>query len=267
MIDQIIDIFSEWIELVKILHEQIMIIYNGNFDVYIKEDKSPVTIADKIVSDMIENFIIKNYPQIPILCEEKSKLSYEERVKHKYIFIVDPIDGTKEFINKNGEFTVNIGLCYKGEPIFGIVSIPTYNILYYGLKGYGSYKINLETMDKNIIKVKKYNKQSPLIVLGSKSHMDKDTKKFIDSIENEKVIHSFGSSIKFMKIAEGEADLYVRLAPTMEWDTCASQIILEEAGGCLINYESNQKLVYNKKDLFNPYFIAANDFVYELRLY
>jgi len=244
-----------WIDLVNLIHKEVMNIYNTNFEIFYKEDKSPVTEADKLVSKLIEEKLSIWFPNIPIISEENKEIPYEERKNWKYFFLVDPIDGTKEFINKNGEFTVNIGLCLENKPIFGIVTIPATNIMYYAEINKGAWKIDLNTLVKKSIKCKPKRLDDAINIIISKSHLDKETTNFIDKINNKNTISS-GSSIKFMKVAEGEADLYPRFGNTMEWDICASQIIVEEAGGCVLNYPDNSIMVYNKESLLNGKFLC-----------
>ena len=242
---------EDWSQLIKEIHEKVISIYNSDFDVFYKEDKSPVTEADTVVSKMIEDKLKSWFPNIPILCEENKMIPYEERKDWKYFFLIDPIDGTKEFINKNGEFTVNIGLCFENKPIFGIVSIPTQNVMYYGIKDKGAWKLDLNTNELIQIKCKDTYDGNINIVVSS-SHLDKETQDYIDTFEN-KTILKCGSSIKFMKVAEGLADVYPRFGNTMEWDTCASHIIVEEAGGMI------KELSYNKPYLLNGSFKCYNE--------
>ena len=168
---------------------------------------------------------------------------------------MDPLDGTKEFIKRNGEFTTNIGLVHNHKVIAGVVYIPVLDELYYAISGKGAFKVaNHETKR---IKANSFTfDDEGLTVVCSRSHMDDMTKKFVASLKSPKLI-SKGSSLKFTTIAEGKADLYPRMAPTMEWDTCAAQIILEEAGGKVVIHESEHSPVsYNKENLLNPFFIA-----------
>ncbi len=244
-----------WIEFINSIHKEIMSIYETNFEIFYKEDKSPVTEADKLVSKLIEDKLSIWFPNIPIISEENKEIPYDVRNKWEYFFLVDPIDGTKEFINKNGEFTVNIGLCYKNKPIFGIVTIPAINIMYCAEENKGAWKIDLNTMEKKIIKCKKKRIDDTINIIISKSHLDNETINFINKIDKKETISS-GSSIKFMKVAEGEADLYPRFGNTMEWDICASQIIVEEAGGCVLNYPDNSIMTYNKESLLNGKFLC-----------
>ena len=258
-----------WIELVRYIHDEILKIYNNDFEVYFKEDKSPLTEADRLVSNIIYNKLNIWFPEIPIICEERKEISYEERKNWEYYFLIDPIDGTKEFIKKNGEFTVNIGLCYKNRPIFGIVTIPVDNIMYYGELNNGSYKINLNE-NKTGIEVKSIQLKpkdntnrdiESVNIIVSRSHLDDMTIDYINTFKNKYknlTLIKSGSSIKFMKIAENEADIYPRFGPTMEWDTCASHIIVEESGKNIYSTIDNSILKYNKENLKNDNFICAN---------
>ena len=262
---------DEWKELIKTLHIEVVKIYNSDFKIEYKGDKSPVTKADKLVSEIIYKKLKEWYPDIPIICEESKQIEYEEkprcgfsascyrqdeeRSNWEYYFLIDPIDGTKEFISKNGEFTINIGLCHINRPIFGIVTIPVENVMYYAEKGNGAYKINLLTNKLKQINCKSIQ-DNKIDVVISRSHINTSTQDFIDKINNKNLVKC-GSSIKFMKIAEGLADIYPRLDGTMEWDICASQIIVEEAGGSVLNYPDNTVMQYNKKSLLNGYFICS----------
>ena len=245
---------NKWIDLLKEIHVKILEIYNMEIQVKYKEDKSPVTKADELVSKMLEDKIKEWYPDYPILCEEGKEIPYIERKDWGKYFVIDPIDGTKEFINKNGEFTINIGFCVKDRPEFGIVTIPARDIMYYAIKGEGAYKIDLKTGEKKRINV---DKTDDIIIAVSKSHLDKQTEEYVKNL-NVKSVVSCGSSIKFIKVAEGLATLYPRFGRTMEWDTCASDIIVEEAGGSILSIKTNEKLVYNKEDLGNHSFICSN---------
>ena len=246
---------DEWKELIKGLHIEVLKIYNSDFKIEYKGDKSPVTKADKLVSEIIYKKLKEWYPDIPIICEESKQIEYEERINWEYYFLIDPIDGTKEFISKNGEFTINIGLCHMNKPIFGIVTIPVENVMYYAEKGNGAYRINLLTNNLQKINCKSIQDDKIDVVI-SRSHINTSTQNFIDKINNKNLVKC-GSSIKFMKIAEGLADIYPRLDGTMEWDICASQIIVEEAGGSVLNYPDNTVMQYNKKSLLNGYFICS----------
>ncbi|HYG37752.1 MAG TPA: 3'(2'),5'-bisphosphate nucleotidase CysQ [Cytophagales bacterium] len=232
----------------------ILEIYTAHYiAVELKEDKSPLTLADKAAHSIIVNYL-KNTP-FPVLSEEGKDVPFKDREKWDLFWMVDPLDGTKEFINRNGEFTVNIALINKQESILGVVYCPVTDKMYWGTKGKGSY-VTEKGGVRTILKTSKKSEQEAGIrVLGSRHHLDTRTFEYI-KILNQPEFLSMGSSLKFMAIAEDKADIYPRFAPTMEWDTAAAQIILEEAGGSVISVETNKKLNYNKPSLLNTFFIA-----------
>ena len=234
----------------------ILEIYNGtDLGIESKTDDSPLTKADLASNSIICDALKQLSPEIPIISEENEDLSYEERSQWSYCWIVDPLDGTKEFIKKNGEFTTNIGLVHENRVVAGIVYIPVFDEMYYAVKGEGAYRIKDGQTQK--IESKEFNIQDTgLKVVCSRSHLNEPTEAFVNNLIEPELV-SKGSSLKFLTIAQGNADLYPRMAPTMEWDTCAAQIILEEAGGnVFIHGEENKSVFYNKENLLNPYFIA-----------
>ena len=234
----------------------ILEVYNAtDLGVQQKSDSSPLTKADLASNSIICEALKNLSPDIPIISEENDDLSYAERSKWDYCWIVDPLDGTKEFIKKNGEFTTNIGLVHKNPVIAGVVYIPVFDEMYYAIKGEGAFKISKEGEVKISATAFKTTDQG-LKVICSRSHLNEETQTFVDALSQPELVAK-GSSLKFLSIAQGEADLYPRLAPTMEWDTCAAQIILEEAGGqVLVANEKNKVVEYNKENLLNPFFIA-----------
>ena len=235
---------------------RIMTIYKQE-DLFVdyKEDKSPLTKADtdsnKIICDLLGN-------EFPILSEESKHVPFEERKNWEYFWMVDPLDGTKEFIKRNGEFTVNIALMHKDKPILGVVYAPNFDELYFAhddLGAFCKYKAS-EPINYTIVKCQVTETSENPRVFFSRSHHNDVTLKYLDQFsEVEKM--EMGSSLKFCKIASGEADLYPRFHPCMEWDTAASHIILEMAGGIIRNVENDQPLVYNKENLLNPSFVAS----------
>ncbi|MDA3778771.1 MAG: 3'(2'),5'-bisphosphate nucleotidase CysQ [Bacteroidales bacterium] len=250
--------------------EEIMDIYNSkDFEIKLKSDNSPLTIADKNAHNIIFNELSKT--NFPILSEEGKSISYKERKKWEYYWLVDPLDGTKEFIKRNGEFTVNIALIHKDTPIMGIVYAPFLKDLYIGSLEYGSFKIsNIDSRNSkdeiNIDKLMLEKNSLPFsserknyTVVGSRSHMNEDTEKFIDNLRE---IHgdidfiSKGSSLKLCMVAEGQADIYPRFAPTMEWDTGAGHAIATGAGFSITQKDEKTALIYNKENLLNPWFIV-----------
>ena len=231
--------------------EAIMQIYNKDFSVDYKDDKSPLTEADLKSNEIICTNLQKLYPNIPIMSEENKQVSYDIRKNWEYYFCVDPIDGTKEFIKKNGEFTVNIALIQKDTPVLGVVYAPALNELYW-TDGKNSYK-NMNKLPLNINQTPK----EKLFVVASKSHLSPETQEFIDKLDSKEIEQiSKGSSLKLCMVAEGIADIYPRLAPTMEWDTAAADAVVRCAGKMTYQYENNKPMVYNKKDLINPCFIV-----------
>jgi len=230
----------------------IMEIYQKDFVVEYKNDKSPLTEADIVSNSIICSSLKRKYPDIPTLSEENKEVSYNIRKKWNYYWCIDPIDGTKEFIKKNGEFTVNIALIYKNRPVLGVVYAPVLNDIYYSKQGFGAYK----NSKKLPLKTNKTPKER-LIVVASKSHLSKETQEFIDTLNTKKIEQiSKGSSLKLCMVAEGVADIYPRLAPTMEWDTASAHAIVLEAGKEVIRYIDNKSIVYNKENLLNPWFVV-----------
>ncbi len=232
-------------------------VYNSpDFDVQLKGDNSPLTRADLLASNYICENLKKYYPSVPIICEETKNDEYEKRQSYEYYWLIDPIDGTKEFIKRNGEFTVNIALCYKDHPFLGFVSIPTEKKIYYAIKNRGAFLTTLGATTKIQTSKKDHrNKDQHFTIIASKSHSNQETQDFINQYPNH-TLTSVGSSIKLLWVAEGKADIYPRIAPTMEWDTAAAQIIVEEAGGEVVQYPSYQPVIYNKPNLLNPYFVV-----------
>lgn len=219
-----------------------------------KEDDSPITKADLASNQIICSALEEIAPEIPIVSEENDHIPYETRSTWDYCWVVDPLDGTKEFIQQNGEFTTNIGLVYKNKVVAGIVYAPVLNEMFYAVKGIGAYKIE-DGGHKKINAASFSSGDKGLKLVCSRSHLNEATNEYISKFQTPKLVTK-GSSLKFLIIAEGNAHLYPRLAPTMEWDTCAAQIILEEAGGNVINHETGEPLIYNKENLLNPFFVA-----------
>lgn len=247
--------------------EAIMKVYTSNdFDVEIKNDDSPLTRADKNANTEI-NTIIEPLG-IPIISEENKQIDYEERKNWKQCWIVDPVDGTKEFIKRNGEFTVNIALVENGVPIMGVIYVPVSKTLYYTSDNCEkAFKAILDSHNESIedvlykaVEINAISDKNKARIVGSRSHLNDETKAFISEIEkNEEVeIVSKGSSLKFCLVAEGKADIYPRYAPTMEWDTAAGQAICMAAGVSVNALPENTPLLYNKENLLNPWFLVSN---------
>ena len=234
--------------------DTIMDIYKKDFVVEYKGDNSPLTEADTAANKVICEALIELYPSIPILSEENKVIPYAERKEWGYFWLIDPIDGTKEFIKKNGEFTVNIALIHKDTPVLGVVYAPALGDMYKAKKGGGAFKNGR----KLPLEVNRSPEKS-LRVVASKSHLSDETQEFIEELATktefvEQV--SKGSSLKLCMVAEGQADIYPRLAPTMEWDTGAADAIVRESGRMTYQFEKNEPVIYNKKSLLNPWFIV-----------
>jgi len=248
----------EKIELEDIVHiaqkagDAIMQIYTKDFSIEYKDDKSPLTEADTKSNEIICDALEKLYPNIPIMSEENKQTNYEIRKEREYYWCIDPIDGTKEFIKKNDEFTVNIALIHKNTPVLGVVYAPAIDEMYKAKKGEGAYKNNQKLpLQTNP------NPNEKLYVVASKSHLSPETQEFIDNLETKEIEQvSKGSSLKLCMVAEGKADIYPRLAPTMEWDTAAADAIVRESGKMTYQFENNQPMVYNKENLLNPWFVV-----------
>lgn len=245
----------------------ILDVYESEFDVELKDDRSPLTKADKQSHLVISEALSQT--DLPMLSEEGKEIAYETRKLWKRYWLVDPLDGTKEFIKRNGEFTVNIALIDDQRPVFGIIYVPVHKELYFGGKDYGSYKISdidveLGGYDAYRDRAEKLPfsvKRDQYKMIGSRSHMSAETQAYFDEVKKTKgeiSIMSRGSSLKLCMIAEGQADEYPRFAPTMEWDTAAGQAIIEGAGKKLIHYKSGEDMRYNRENLVNGWFVAKN---------
>lgn len=247
------------IDIARRAGDEIMVIYAQDFSVEIKGDNSPLTLADQKANGIIVTALKKLYPEIPIISEETKVMAYEERKNWNEYWLVDPLDGTKEFIKKNGEFTVNIALMSDGEPVAGVVFAPAKKQMWYGMKGEGSFKINEDGSKTSLPKGTDWRDLQKVNVVGSRSHMSEETLQFVEDLKKqgkEVEFVSSGSSLKFCLVAEGIADVYPRFGPTMEWDTAAGHAVVAIAGGKVLNWETKQPLQYNKENLLNPFFIV-----------
>jgi len=301
------------IKIAKKAGDAIMKIYKKKFTIEYKDDKSPLTEADKkshkIITEGLGSLALGDrnnkspapsirHP-IPLLSEEGKQIPYEVRKNWKYYWCIDPIDGTKEFIKKNGEFTVNIALIHKNEPVLGVVYAPAIHTLYYAKKAEGAFKVIADDEFWMLNRKEKFKRAEKLpiiqdlkpstrnpkpnayVVVVSRSHLNDETKKFIETLKtndyrlstNDYNFISIGSSLKLCLVAEGKADIYPRLAPTMEWDTAAADAIVREAGKSVyqlttIDYQpstndqrpstnDHRPLQYNKQNLLNPWFVVS----------
>jgi 3'(2'), 5'-bisphosphate nucleotidase len=233
----------------------IMRVYEKDFAVDLKDDRSPLTEADMASHHLIVAGLEKLAPGVPVLSEESKSIAWETRQSWTRYWLVDPLDGTREFVKRNGEFTVNIALIEDGESVLGVVYAPALDEMHYGARGLGAF-----VCDGNSdvpIAVRK-PALAPLRVAGSRSHMDPRSAAFIASL-GEHTLLGMGSSLKFCRMAEARLDVYPRFAPTSEWDTAAGQCVLECAGGAVLTLDG-QPLRYNRKDsLLNPDFLALGD--------
>lgn len=256
--------------------EAIQKIYHTGFQVEYKEDHSPLTLADKTAHDIIVRHLLES--GIPILSEEGKAIPFLERKTWKALWIVDPLDGTKEFVKRNGEFTVNIALVKEGTPVMGVVYAPDRDLLYFAMQDLGAYKIadpeiireyqdGIETGRITLKDILKHGRKLPLLdqqerpytIVGSRSHATPDLEKFVEDKRKafgEVDFIPAGSSLKICLVAEGQAHIYPRLAPTMEWDTAAGHAVAIYSGARIYEYESGSTLTYNKENLLNPWFIT-----------
>jgi 3'(2'), 5'-bisphosphate nucleotidase len=252
----------------KASDEILKVYYSDDFNVEEKSDHSPLTRADRFAHKAIVEIL--NNSAIPVLSEEGKSISYEKRKNWKQFWLVDPLDGTKEFIKRNGEFTVNIALIREGLPVLGVILVPVSGELYFASEELGSYKIAIQAEDDPLQTIST-DDLLPLIstdkftAVVSRSHMSKETEDYLGTVikSREKAglsteidFLSRGSSLKICMVAEGLADVYPRFGPTMEWDTAAGHAIAKFAGKQVIRTDNYQELTYNKENLLNPYFIV-----------
>jgi 3'(2'), 5'-bisphosphate nucleotidase len=249
----------------------IMEVYDsGDLKTNLKEDQSPLTVADMRSHAVITSSLKRS--GFPILSEEGADIHYEERKKWNSFWMVDPLDGTKEFIKRNGEFTVNIAFIQDNNPVLGVIYLPVLKRLYYAVKGQGGHRVDpvgqkdsKQAPDRLIecstsLPVQREGEATRII--ASRSHLSPETKEYIEQLEqgNEKIeLLSAGSSLKLCLIAEGKADVYPRLSPTMEWDIAAGHIIVTESGGAIMKPDDTP-VTYNKPDLLNPWFVAKSKY-------
>ena len=245
------------VALAKQAGEAIMQVYaQTDLQIEVKQDDSPVTAADIASHNVIVAGLKQNFAEIAVMSEEAADISWAERQMWQTYWLIDPLDGTKEFIKRNGEFTVNIALIHQGKAIAGVVYAPVLGKCYSGIVGQGAW---LEHNGQvSVLDISDTAVQSPPIVVGSRSHVSPDVAAYLQTIGEHQML-SVGSSLKFCMVAEGQADVYPRLGLTSEWDTAAAQAVLESAGGQVVEYPALTPLQYNQKEnILNPYFIAAS---------
>jgi 3'(2'), 5'-bisphosphate nucleotidase len=238
--------------------EAILAIYETDYAIEHKDDKTPLTEADLAAHDIIDKGLIELSADIPVLSEESATIPYEKRRQWSTYWLVDPLDGTREFIKRNGEFTVNIALIENGEAVVGAVYVPVTGVSYFACRTHGAWKKATKDAQPEKIQVRPLPDSGPLVIAGSRSHRGDSLNKFLENVGDHEIV-SMGSSLKSCLVAEGLADLYPRLGPTSEWDTAAAQCVVEEAGGVLTD-TSMQPLRYNTKDsLLNPHFFVSGN--------
>ena len=251
---------------------EILSVYDEPYEIELKEDKSPLTVADRKSHNKIMEHLV--HTNIPVLSEEGKTIPYNERKTWERFWMVDPLDGTKEFIKKNGEFTVNIALIENNKTIMGVIYAPVLDVLYFGATWFPGLVMQHAMISFNAAKngeafithLFSSGMKMPLktpskkyTIIASRSHPSPETASFIEKVRAEKGDLEFissGSSLKICLVAEGTADLYPRLAPTMEWDTAAGQAIAESTSCTFINYDTKTDVIYNKENLLNPFFIV-----------
>ena len=256
------DRWASWLESVRALaaeaSERILEIYATAFGVATKDDNSPLTAADLAAHRVIVAGLQRLTPDIPVLSEESAAIPFAERAKWRRYWLVDPLDGTKEFIQRNGQFTVNIALIEDYEPVLGVVRVPVTGVCYFAARGLGAFREE-PGQPSWPITVKPLHLGEPVRVVGSRSHGGPGLQAFVAKLGAHELV-TIGSSLKFCQVAEGSADVYPRLGPTSEWDTAAAQCVVEVAGGRVVSAESGEPLRYNTREsLLNPYFIVYGD--------
>ena len=245
------------IDVAKIAGEEIMAIYSQDFDVDYKDDSSPLTQADLASHHCIVNGLRELTPDIPVLSEESSDDEKRNRMTWQTYWLIDPLDGTKEFVKKNGEFTVNIALVTKHQPLFGVVHAPALDVTYWGDKSSGAFKVE-GGIEKAIVVRPRSANTADWVVVGSRSHQSDEFKAFMKDYPDAEIV-SMGSSLKLCLVAEGKADLYPRLGLTSEWDTAASQAVVEAAGGQVLAFPEMKPLGCNQNanSLLNPHLLVC----------
>ena len=242
------------VELAIQAGDAILEVYATDFDVQHKADLSPLTQADMASHRCIDAGLKTLTPEIPVLSEESGMPEFDERSKWDRYWLVDPLDGTKEFVNRNGEFTVNIALIEDNRPVFGVVYVPVNNQTYFGCAGYGA---ELRDSESAAVKISVADATAePARVVGSRSHRGASLDGFLENLGDYEM-HPMGSSLKFCLVAKGAADIYPRLGPTSEWDTAAAQAVVEQAGGSVITLDGKPLSYNSKEDILNPHFLVV----------
>jgi len=244
------------VALAKQAGERIMTIYNRNFSVVTKDDESPLTEADMAAHAVIDDGLEELAPEFPVLSEESASIPFEDRARWETYWLVDPLDGTREFIKRNGEFTVNIALIDGHSAVLGVVYAPALSLCYFAARGLGAYKQETNEAATRIHVADRH--RNPIVIAGSRSHRGDSLNRFLDNLGDYELL-SMGSALKSCLVAEGSADLYPRLGLTSEWDTAAAQCIVEEAGGRLTDTKMHTLFYNTKENLLNPHFFVYGD--------
>jgi 3'(2'), 5'-bisphosphate nucleotidase len=250
-------ILPDVIKIADEASEKVLHIYESDFKVNYKEDHSPITAADIASHDIIVKGLRQISRDIPVLSEEGAEIPWEERKKWRRFWLIDPIDGTKDFTQRTGEFTVNIAMIEDGEPVMGVVTAPALKEAFWGIKGEGAH---MRDRTGRVRRIRVAEPKDTLRVVASKNHLNDETRAFIDTLGAHETVQA-GSSLKFCRIAEGHADIYPRMGPTSEWDTAAAHAVLVAAGG-KVQTQEGQPLVYGKENILNPNFIAAGNWYF-----
>jgi 3'(2'), 5'-bisphosphate nucleotidase len=230
--------------------------YDGDMGITQKADDSPLTRADLASHELINAELTRLWPEIPVLSEESTDIPWETRRTWQQYWLVDPLDGTKEFINRNGEFTVNIALIQNHEPVLGVVHVPVTDISYFGARQMGAWR--QQGAAAKMVIATRQPVATPAVIVGSRSHANPELADQLEKLGPHELI-SMGSSLKFCRVAEGLADFYPRLGPTCEWDTAAAQAVVEAAGGQVVKIDGSP-LEYNSKEVYlNPHFFVFGD--------
>ena len=249
--------YAELIEPIAALAREagdaILEVYATDFDVQSKDDKSPLTQADLASQHRIVAGLAALSPELPIISEESGLPAFDERGRWPRYWLIDPLDGTREFVNRNGEFTVNIALIDNGRPVFGVVHVPVQGRTYVGCEGHGAERRIGDDAPRPIRVASK--SASPVRVVGSRSHRGASLDAFMDRLGDCELV-PMGSSLKFCVVAEGNADVYPRLGPTSEWDTAAAQAVVEQAGGSVVTLDGKPMIYNQKADILNPHFLV-----------
>lgn len=249
--------------------EAILEVYDSDFTYERKDDSTPLTLADKRSHEIIVRRLKEAYPDIPIISEESENVPYETRSRWDKFWLVDPLDGTKEFIKRNGEFTVNIALIENNVPVAGVVYVPVTKTFYFAKRGFGAYKFvddgklqtakDIQEITASACRLPEGPNERVFTVVTSRSHISKETKKYTNKLRQKHgtiEVVARGSSLKLCMVAEGKADIYPRLGPTSEWDIAAAHAVVKEAGRGVYSYHSDEEFIYNKESLRNEWFVV-----------